>query len=75
MEVRSAATEMNKGSQVILEEIANLETASKEIEASIKEMNDGATQIEKNGATLAEISGAMDKSISKIGEQIDLFQV
>jgi len=41
----------------------------------MNEMNEGATKIEKTGATLTEISSSMNKSISQIGEQIDLFQV
>ena len=66
---------MSKGAQVILDEVANLESSSSEIETSMNEMNEGATRIEKTGATLTEISSSMNKSISQIGEQIDLFQV
>ena len=41
----------------------------------MEEMAVGARKINETGAALTEVSGLMNESIGKIGEQVDQFKV
>jgi len=75
MEVKVASREMAEGNKQILSEIQHLQSTTSEINSSMTHMNDGARRISDNGTSLSEISERMKNSISKIGNQIDQFEV
>ena len=74
-EVRSASGTMSAGNKAILDQVQNLQFATNEIKSSMSEMANCANLIQTNGQTLTTISAAMQDSIAKIGNQIDLFKV
>ena len=74
-EVRTASAEMSEGNKQILHEVQKLQNATLKIKDSVGEMGIGARKINETGAALSEISGVMNDSISKIGNEIDLFRV
>lgn len=74
-EVRNASMEMAEGNKSILTEIQNLQDATYSIKSGMEEMSFGATQINKIGSELSDISDRMDISISNIGEEVDKFKV
>ncbi|WP_294427897.1 methyl-accepting chemotaxis protein [uncultured Treponema sp.] len=74
-EVRTASAEMSEGNKQILHEVQKLQNATLKIKDSLGEMGIGARKIHETGAALSEISGIMNDSISKIGNEIDLFRV
>ena len=53
----------------------NLYESTKQMNTSMEEMAVGARKINETGATLNEISTQVKDSISKIGDQVDLFKV
>jgi len=74
-EVKSASVEMNEGNKVILEEIRQLQDATLSMKDSMKEMRNSAEKINETGSMLGTITGEVEESIRKIGEQVDLFKV
>lgn len=74
-EVKNSSSEMSAGNKAILSEVQNLQEATVMIKESIQNMTGDAKQIDANGITLSKISGTMQDSIVKIGNQIDLFKV
>ena len=74
-DVRDSASNMSTSAQTILDEVNNLKKVSAEIETSMIEMDNGAKRINETGEILIEISESMNKSISEIGEEVDLFKV
>ena len=66
---------MSEGNKQILHEVQKLQNATLKIKDSVGEMGIGARKINETGAALSEISGVMNDSISKIGNEIDLFRV
>ncbi len=74
-EVRSASGAMSKGNAAILSQVQKLQAATDEIKSSVVDMTNSANQIQTNGKTLTQISCSMQDSISRIGSQIDLFNV
>lgn len=74
-DVRTASKQMSDGNQGILDQVEKLQTATKEIKDSVAQMTTSANEINQNGQTLTDISKTMQDSISKIGSQIDLFNV
>ena len=59
----------------IVEEMEHLYETTKLMNTSMEEMEVGARKINETGTTLEEISSNVKGSISKIGEQVDLFKV
>lgn len=74
-EVRSASMEMAEGNKSILAEIQNLQDATFTMKSGMDEMSVGATQINRTGSELSNISDQMDVSIKTIGEEVDKFKV
>ena len=75
VKVRTASAEMSEGNKQILHEVQKLQNATLKIKDSVGEMGIGARKINETGVALSEISGVMNDSISKIGNEIDLFRV
>jgi len=74
-EVRNASMEMAEGNKSILAEIQNLQDATYTMKSGMDEMSVGATQINRTGSELSNISDQMDVSITTIGEEVDKFKV
>ena len=74
-EVRTSSYEMSEGNKAILAEIKKLQDATFTMKSGMDEMSVGATQINKTGTDLTNISERMKASISQIGEQVDQFKV
>ncbi|MBR4600892.1 MAG: methyl-accepting chemotaxis protein, partial [Treponema sp.] len=70
-----AAEEMSAGSQQILQEVSLLKDSSGSLNSSVGQINDSAMRISETGSTLNDISVEMNRSIQKIGEEIDQFKV
>lgn len=75
LSVRNASQEMESGNKAILDEIKNLQEATYVMKNGMEEMSIGATRINQTGTSLSELSGHMETSIGKIGEQVDRFKV
>ena len=75
VEVRNASSEMQEGNQMILKEVQQLQNATMAMTQSMEEMSIGARKINETGAALTEVSGQINDSIGKIGEQVDKFKV
>ncbi|MBR1403993.1 MAG: cache domain-containing protein [Treponema sp.] len=75
VEVRNASSEMAEGNKMILKEVQQLQNAAMTMSQSMEEMAVGARKINETGAALTEVSGLMNESIDKIGEQVDQFKV
>lgn len=73
-QIRAAMEEQQVGSQLILDEIHNLQESTGVIKNSVSEMSDGAEEIRKTGSRLAEIASQMEESVMAIGNEIDLFK-
>lgn len=74
-EVRTASSEMSEGNKTILEEIKVLQNATLSMKEGMEEMNIGAKKINETGSNLSSISENMKSSITKIGDDVDQFQV
>ena len=74
-EVKAASFEMSEGNKAILAEIKQLQDASISMKQGMDEMAEGAQKINETGSMLGTITQEVDKSIRKIGEQVDLFKV
>ena len=74
-EVRTASSEMSEGNKTILEEIKVLQNATLSMKEGMEEMNIGAKKINETGSNLSSISENMKSSITKIGDDVDKFQV
>ncbi len=74
-EVKNASHEMAIGNQQILDEVNNLQNATSVIKGGMEEMTVGAKEMNNTSAALSEISSKVGESITKIGSQIDQFQV
>ena len=75
IEVRNSSHEMQSRNAEIMQEMETLYESTKMMNSSMKEMAVGAQKINETGATLGDISSQVKGSISKIGEQVDLFKV
>ncbi len=75
IEVRNASKEMQAGNAMILEEIKQLQNATLQMTQSMDEMSVGAQKINETGSALTDVASQISDSISKIGEQVDLFKV
>ncbi|MBR1722212.1 MAG: hypothetical protein IJ727_07005 [Treponema sp.] len=73
-EVKTASHEMKESNQMILGEIQNLQNTTLIIKDSMKKMSAGAKSMNQPSASLSEISSQVVDSISKIGQEIDLFK-
>lgn len=73
-EVHMAAKEMSLQNEHILAEMNNLQNATMKIQSNMDEMAVGAKQINETGSSLALVSGNVQYSITKIGDQIDRFR-
>ena len=74
-EVRNSSHDMQARNSQIVEEMEHLYETTKLMNTSMEEMEVGARKINETGTTLEEISSNVKGSISKIGEQVDLFKV
>ena len=75
VEVRNSSHEMQTRNQQIVQEMETLYESTKMMNTSMEEMAVGAQKINETGASLSEISSQVKDSISKIGDQVDLFKV
>ncbi|MCR5762164.1 MAG: cache domain-containing protein [Treponema sp.] len=75
MEVKKASLEMATHNEKIMHEVRILQDVSQTISESVDDMTEGANLISESGSTLNAISGRMQSSIEKIGNQIDLFKI
>ena len=75
IEVRNSSHEMQSRNAEIMQEMETLYESTKMMNSSMEEMAVGAQKINETGATLGDISSQVKGSISKIGEQVDLFKV
>ena len=75
VEVRNSSHEMLSRNSQIVQEMETLYESTKQMNSSMEEMAVGARKINETGATLSEISSQVKDSISKIGDQVDLFKV
>ncbi|MBQ8013612.1 MAG: HAMP domain-containing protein [Treponema sp.] len=75
VEVRNASSEMEEGNKMILKEVQMLQNAALAMSQSMEEMAVGARKINETGAALSDVSGKINDSIGKIGEQVDQFKV
>lgn len=73
-EVKTASHEMKEGNQMILSEVQNLQNTTLVIKESMQEMSAGAKSMNQTSAALSEISTQVADSITKIGQEIDLFK-
>ena len=60
---------------MILNEVQHLQNATMAMSQSMEEMSVGARKINETGAALTEVSGQINASIGKIGQQVDQFKV
>ena len=58
-----------------MQEVSKLKDASGNLNNSVGEINMSAKKIVETGAMLTDISVEMNRSIQKIGEEIDQFKV
>ena len=75
VEVRNASNEMSEGNKMILKEVQQLQNAAMAMSQSMDEMAVGARKINETGAALSDVSEQINRSIGKIGEQVDKFKV
>ncbi len=74
-QVRSASAEMSQGNKAILEEVSKLQRHMDTMRQDMGKMTEEAQSIQQTGNSLANLSGEMDASIKKIGDEVDLFKV
>ena len=74
-EVRNAAKEMTAGNAEILHNMQNLKNNATSIKTGMDEIKVGADRINQTSDALSSVSQEVEKSINKIGSQIDLFTV
>lgn len=75
LEVKNASHEMADGNRAILTEIKNLQDATTVIKDEMNEMAVGASEMNKTGTLLSEISSKVRESINRMGNHIDRFKV
>ena len=66
---------MEHGNNAILDEIAKLKSAAKDLQHGMDDMSSGAMTITQTGEKLSALSKQMDESINNIGTQLDQFKV
>ena len=74
-EVRDASMQTEQKNESILEETKKLQNSSKTIKNRINEMAECARSITQEAETLGGLSDGVDRSLEKIGSEIDLFKV
>lgn len=74
-EVQNASKEMSQDSRVIIEEIGRLQNETASMKQGMNEMSASASKINAVGISLSEISKLMEDSISKMGTQVDQFEI
>ena len=74
-EVQNASKEMSQDSRVIMEEIGRLQNETASMKQGMNEMSASASKINAVGNSLSEISKLMEDSISKMGMQVDQFEI
>ncbi|MCR5080313.1 MAG: HAMP domain-containing protein [Treponema sp.] len=74
-EVKSASKEMTTESRAIMKEISLLQSGSASMQQEMDEMSRSAQKINQMGSTLTDISQLMETSITKMGNQVDQFEV
>ena len=74
-QVKSASKEMADNSRTIMSEITILQSSSTSMQQRMEEMSMSTRKINQMGSTLSEISDLMEDSITKMGKQVDQFEV
>ncbi|MBP5587348.1 MAG: methyl-accepting chemotaxis protein, partial [Treponema sp.] len=74
-QVKSASKEMATNSRTIMSEIGILQSESANMQQRMEEMAMSTRKINQMGTTLSEISNLMEDSITKMGNQVDQFEV
>lgn len=75
VDVSNSSHDMSSRSAEIVKDMTNLSEVTTTMNTSMEEMAVGARKINETGSTLSEISNQVKLSITKIGEQVDLFKV
>ena len=75
LEVQRASKDMSSKNEKIMREMQSLQEATSNMQVSMDEMSQGARKINETGTALGDISHKVQKSIEKIGSEIDLFKV
>ena len=75
VEVQRSSKDMSAQNEHVMKEMSILQDVTESMKLSMEEMAAGARKINETGATLGTISQTVQASISKIGDQIDLFKV
>lgn len=70
-----ASTDIESGNDHILQQIENLERATKGIKDSVSVMSLYANKIEETGDVLGNTSNQVQQTITEIGSQIEQFTV
>ncbi len=74
-EVRGSSQEMAKGNELILESIKELQSTASSIQQCMNEMKIGSKKINTTSEDLSDITQDVRKTISEIGNQVDLFKI
>ncbi len=74
-QVKIASTDIEGGNDHILQQIENLERATKGIKDSVSVMSLNANKIEETGDVLGNTSNQVQQTITEIGSQIEQFTV
>ena len=74
-EVQNASKEMSQDSRVIMDEIGRLQNETASMKQGMSEMSASASKINAVGNSLSTISKLMEDSISKMGMQVDQFEI
>ena len=75
VEVQKSSKDMSAQNEHVMKEMGILQDVTENMKLSMEEMAAGARKINETGATLGTISQTVQSSITKIGDQIDLFKV
>ena len=74
-EVQGASAQMSEGNKAILNEMKILKESSNDIKEIMGQMEQGTKNIEISTTRLKSVSEQVNKSITDIGSEIDLFKV
>ena len=74
-EVKNASREMADGNEAILQEVMHLKTSNDAMNESVRNMQNSTNVMSDTSENLKNIVGGMRNAITKIGSQIDNFEV
>lgn len=74
-EVKGAAQEMTKGGEMMMKDISNMNSSMQEVTSAVDEINTGTDYVNNTTSSLKEIASTLEKSITQIKNDVDLFKV